>query len=39
MYFIVLFHIDSCDLGVLFGADKKKKKEKVTELIVIFGEE
>lgn len=25
MYFIVLFHLDSCDLGVLFGVDKKGK--------------
>lgn len=25
LYFIVLFHLDSCDLGVLFGGDKKGK--------------
>lgn len=30
-YFVVLFHIDSCDLGVLFGGDKKGK---VTEILL-----
>lgn len=28
LYFAVLFHIDSCDLGVLFGGDKKGKVTK-----------
>lgn len=30
MYFIVLFHIDSCDPRVLFGGDKKGKVTKRT---------
>lgn len=28
LYFVILFHIDSCDFGVLFGGDKKGKVTK-----------